>query len=226
MLDDVIIRQAASKNITIECIPFIQIKPVEAIELQQQINQLIYQSDYVIFTSANAVNAVAAQVTAKTPLNAFCISGKTRKAVEQHFAGSSIIADAATGAALAEKIMKFVQSQNLVNAHFTFFCGNKRLNSIPDAFQKNNLPLTEVVVYETVLTPHAISKQYDGILFFSPSAVDGYFQMNRLDKNLTAFSFAGATYEALRTVSAEIIVSHTPSEQAMLNTVMDYYKQY
>ena len=64
----------------------------------QAIMAKLSQSDYVIFTSANAVNSVAAQVTAKTPLNAFCISGKTRKAVEQHFAGSRIIADAATGA--------------------------------------------------------------------------------------------------------------------------------
>lgn len=226
MLDDAIIRQASTENITIECIPFIHTKPVETLELQQQINQLIHQTDYVIFTSANAVNAVAKQVNTKETLNAFCISGKTRKAVEQHFSGSRIIADAATGAELAEKIIEFVQSCHSSNANFTFFCGNKRLNTIPETFKKNNLPLTELVVYDTILTPQTISKQYDGVLFFSPSAVDSFIQMNQPDKNLTAFSFAGATYTALQPIAAEIVVSHTPSEQAMLNTVMDYYKEH
>lgn len=224
ILDEAIIEQAASENILIDCVSFIEIRPVNKPGLKQEVADAIRNSSYFIFTSANAVNAAAQHLDEKPRLKAFCISGKTRKSVESQFPGSTIIEDAPTGAELAEKIIAFASGNASKPESFTFFCGDKRLDTIPHTLNKNNIQLNEVVVYQTVLTPKKIEKDYAGILFFSPSAVESFFNINQPPQAFAAFSFAGSTFQSLRAVANEIIISHTPSEQAMLNTVIGYYK--
>lgn len=218
ILDEAIIQQAASENIVIDCMSFIQIKTTDTTELQQQIVAALAKNEYVIFTSANAVEAVAKAVRAKPRLKAFCISGKTKKSVAENFPGSIVVADATNGADLAEKIIDH-KIDNVV-----FFCGNKRLDTIPGALKAQQIELTEIVVYETQPTPHKIGREYDGVLFFSPSAVESFFSINNPAQCPAAFSFAASTYNALHSIIKEIIISQTPSEQGMLNAVIDYYK--
>ncbi len=218
ILDEAILQQAESKNILIDCIPFIQIETLDTIELQQQVVKAIEKKTYLIFTSANAVDAVSRLINRKPQLKVFCISGKTRNAVEKKFPGSSIVDDAPNGVELAEKIIE----RQIGSA--VFFCGDKRLNTIPDKFRDNKIQLQELVVYETVLIPTKIEKSYDGILFFSPSAVESFFSVNDSTACKVAFSFAASTHHALQPIISEITVSQTPSEQGMLNAVIDYYK--
>lgn len=219
ILDEAIIKQAASENILIDCIPYIQIKPINEPGLKEKISQAVEKAKFVIFTSANAVEAVSKQSQGNLPLKIFCISGKTKNAVEDHFPQSRIIEDAPNGAELAKKIL----NHNIDSA--IFFCGNKRLDTIPKTFSENKISLEEIVVYETVLTPQKIEKDYDGIIFFSPSAVESFISVNRMGKNLPVFSFAGSTLNALQKNSEKIIVSNNPSEQGMLNVVTNYYKR-
>lgn len=220
ILDEGIIQQAASKNIIIDCIPFIQIKTIDTPVLQREITKAIEKNDHIIFTSANAVEAVAKQFNTKQQLNVFCISGKTRKAVEENFPGSNIITDAPNGSELAEKII----NSKIKSA--VFFCSDKRLNTIPEKLSFENIVLDEIIVYETVITPQRIEKNYEGVLFFSPSGVDSFFSVNTPAKCPVAFSFAGSTYIALQPIIKEITVCQTPSEQGMLNAVIDYYKSF
>ena len=218
LLDEAIVKQAASENIIIDCIKFIDIRPIDTSGIQQQIKGELAKNHYVIFTSANAVNAVAEQLSGRSDLKIFCISGKTRKAVEEHFPGSIIVDDAPNGSELAAKII----ARQISSA--VFFCGDKRLDTIPDMLSEKNIHLKEVVVYETVLAPQKIDKGYDGILFFSPSAVESLFKMNNVAQCPVAFSFAASTFNTLKSKVDEIVVSKIPSEQAMLNTVIEYYK--
>lgn len=217
ILDDANIKSAASENIIIDCIPFIAIRAIDA-GLQQKISEALIKYRYIIFTSANAVEAVAQQLSDKPRLHIFCISGKTRKAVEENFPDSAIVDDAPNGAELAEKIIVYKINSAV------FFCGDKRLNTIPDKLRDHNIQLQEIIVYETVLTPEKINKDYNSILFFSPSAVESFFSVNDPAVCKAAFSFAASTYQALLPIMNKIIISKTASEQGMLNTVIDYYK--
>ena len=45
------------------------------------------------------------------------------------------------------------------------------------------LSVDEVIVYKTIETPKVLTKQYDGILFFSPSAVKSFFSKNSIVNN-------------------------------------------
>lgn len=66
--------------------------------------------------------------------------------------------------------------KNSLLRKIVFFCGNKRLQTIPEKLANNGIAVEEVIVYETIETAANIKKQYDGILFYSPSAVQSFFK--------------------------------------------------
>lgn len=217
VLDEAIINQAASENIVIDCAAFIQIKPIETPGLKEKIEKAVEQNPYAIFTSTNAVDAVVKQKVQDLQLKIFCISGKTRKAVELNFPESTIVGDASYGAELVQKIL----NENIDSA--VFFCGDRRLDTVPQALLVNSIRIEEIIVYETILTPQRIEKKHDGVMFFSPSAVESFLAKNRLKKTLPVFSFAGATHTKLKDISDTIIISKTSSEQGMFDTVKNYF---
>ena len=78
-----IIGQAAAKNILIEVLPFIETEPVRTIAIQQQIEQVSTQSTTVVFTSMNAVEAVAAYVQNKKTKLAGILYGPYHTAIDK-----------------------------------------------------------------------------------------------------------------------------------------------
>lgn len=59
-----------------------------------------------------------------------------------------------------------------------FFCGDRRRDELPDKLRAHGIKVKEVVVYRTVETPHKIDESYNGVVFFSPSAVNSFFTSN------------------------------------------------
>lgn len=218
ILDEAIIKQAASENIMIDCVPFIQINPIDTPLVQQKIADAIEANNNVIFTSANAVTAVAHQLQSKPGLRVFCISGKTKDAVKEYFSDSIIIEDAAYGADLAKKII-----QHKIESA-VFFCGNKRLDTIPDALRENNIFVNEIVVYETLSAPQKIEKHYDGILFFSPSAVESFFSATTIGEAVNCFAVGTTTAKVLKQYHSKIFISKNPTQASVLQTIIEQYK--
>ena len=62
-----------------------------------------------------------------------------------------------------------------------FFCGDQRRDELPEILRQHEVVVNEIVVYQTIAVPHKIEKQYHGILFFSPSAVQSFFQKHSTD---------------------------------------------
>lgn len=219
VLDDAIIHEAASQNITVDCIPFIEIKPVADDHLQNAIKSISKINTHVVFTSANAVKAVAAQVSDTPSWKVLCISGATKNTVEKFFPKVQIVGTASYG----EDLAKIIQQQNI--DELIFFCGNKRLNTIPDVLAKAGIVLEQMIVYKTILTPKKVNKRYDGILFFSPSAVESFFEMNRINEGCVSFSVGETTATALKKHTDKIIISRETSERSMCETLIDYFSR-
>ncbi len=217
ILDDAILKQAAFENIVIECVPFIETKSIVNTALQQQINEAAKKLEYAVFTSANAVKAVAENITVQPVWQIFCISGATKDAVAAHFGQCEIVAAENYGKDLAEKIIQHKISE------VVFFCGSKRLNTIPDALKADNIQMKEVVVYETVLTPQKLEKSYNGILFFSPSAVESFFSVNSISEDVVTFAIGNTTAKALEKFCKRIEISNLPSEIEVLNKIRSFY---
>ena len=83
--------------------------------------------------------------------------------------------------------------------------------------------MEEVVVYETEETPSILTKDYEGILFFSPSAVHAFFSSNKPSKNTVLFAIGKTTEEAIRQHKGKkIVVASVSDKVEMARDAIDY----
>ncbi len=218
-LDEGITQWAADENIEATSLSFIEIKPVYSDELNAKLKELTLQSLCVVFTSINAVTAVAEGIHEKVNWKIFCTGGRTRDATVAAFGEESIIATSKNAALLAERI---IASERV--AKITFFCGDQHLNDLPQKLKDANIVTDEVIVYNTLHTPVFVDKDYDGILFFSPSAVHSFFSMNTVPVNVVLFSIGNTTTEVIQSYCTnKIITSEWPGTSSLLQLVKDWH---
>jgi uroporphyrinogen-III synthase len=175
-------------------------------------------NDYLIFTSQNAVESVLrnkklVEIQSK---KCFCVGEKTKAFLEEN--GFEVIEYSAYAAELASIIC----SQYSKNS-FTFFCGNIRRDFLPDALRLLQITLDEIGVYETVLTTHEIPFIPNGILFFSPSAVESYLQENKIDDKI-CFCIGNTTAEALKYITTNRIIANQPTMESVVMKCIEYYR--
>lgn len=180
---------------------FIQTKPVSF--------QLENIKENLVFTSANAVKAVAnhsgVQDIRRNPC--FSISGRTADLLDE--VGFTVIETADDAAALGTIINEKYSKES-----FTFFCGNLRLETLPNLFWEWHIDYNEIQVYETTLTPVKASET-DGILFFSPSGIESFLQANELSGQ-TCFCIGETTAKALEHKTDKIIIANKPSVENVI----------
>lgn len=168
--------------------------------------------DYVnyIFTSKNAVNAFLRQVEHldKSKFNAFCVGEKTTSLLVEK--GLKIAEMAEYASELAKNIVERYQNET-----FVFLCGNKRRGELPDMLTKNNVQYKEVEVYHTHLNPKGFQRDFDGILFFSPSGIRSYLLENSIG-NSTLFCIGETTAAEAQKHSNHIIVANKPTVENVL----------
>ncbi|HZJ59948.1 MAG TPA: uroporphyrinogen-III synthase [Chitinophagaceae bacterium] len=220
LVDDEFIREAKAKDVFVDVMPFIRTESISSTELQKKIKQALSISKTVVFTSNNAVEAVISEIEdQKITWRIFCIGHSTKRSVEEYFGKKSIAGVADNAKELAQLII----SAGISEA--TFFCGDQRRDVLPDQLRKNNIEVKEVVVYKTVATPGKIKKKYDGILFFSPSAVKSFFQENKLDQQVILFAIGSVTAEEIKKFSKnKIVISEVPDKRILLDSVAAYFE--
>jgi uroporphyrinogen-III synthase len=218
-LDIALTAMAAENGLVIDTIPFISITPVI---VEEEVGSLLDQNGVIVFTSANAVETVAAYVSDEEPRwSIYCIGFATSRAVEKYFPGS-VVADVAENALLlADKMIS-----RRVNTPVTFFCGNQRRDELPAKLKAAGLEVNEIIVYETQPTPKKLDRDFDGILFFSPSAAISFFSMNQVQPGTILFSIGGTTTAALAMYSDNKIVKAGKPEKAdLVKKVIEYFKK-
>ena len=218
-ISDFFIKDAAEKNICIDEMNFIETKENISAEIRNRIKELSVENINVIFTSSNAVNAVGKIVTPETDWKIFCIEPATKKRVENIFKNSLIVVTAKDAAELSEKIIKDKSVKQIV-----FFCGNQRRDLLPSQLRKNEIEVEELIVYETIETPQIVSKKYDGILFFSPSAVRSFFVKNKLKEETKIFAIGKTTAEEVKIFSNNTtVISEIPDTEKLIGEVIKYF---
>jgi uroporphyrinogen-III synthase len=219
-VNDSLIREALRKNIVVDIVPSIETEPIQSVQVQQEIELAFIQSTTVIFTSMNAVEAVAAEAEGQNPdWNIYCIGNTTRQLIIEYFGEEKIRGTANSAAELAELI---VEEKSTDEA--TFFCGDQRRDELPGILRANDIEVTEVVVYHTIPVPKKAIKRYHGILFFSPSAVDSFFKLNKADKQTILFAIGNTTANAIKKYSeSKIIISKIPDKKHMIQEVVNYF---
>ncbi|MES2747685.1 MAG: uroporphyrinogen-III synthase [Bacteroidota bacterium] len=197
-------------NITVIEEDFIQTK-IKNFELNK-INQNL------IFTSQNAVQSVLenSKINELKSVPVFCVGMKTKDFLEENGFTVDVYTDYA--ADLAE-IISLVYS----NESFTFFSGNLRRDILPTTLKENQITFNEIEVYETSITSHKVKIKPDGILFFSPSAVESYLKQNTIKQEI-CFCIGETTAEALENTNIKnIVIAETPSVENVIAEVIEYY---
>lgn len=191
------------------------------IEIKNNLFELNTINNNLIFSSQNAVLSLIEQngweVLKTKPV--FCVGIKTKELLELHGFTVDVYLDYAFE--LAEIITLIYNKES-----YTFLSGNLRKETLPEALKSAGITFNEIEVYQTTLAPFKISDQenFDGILFFSPSAVESYLTNNKI-KNEVCFCIGTTTAAALETKKIKnIIIADQPSVEDVIEDVIEKYK--
>jgi uroporphyrinogen-III synthase len=226
-LEASLVEYAKENDIDIIEQDFISIKPIRNQETFDKILHLVNDNKLnIAITSANAVDVLNSYMHfSDTYLvidwNIFCLSGKTREAITNALLlRKKIVGEASNAAELAKKII----TKNI--REIIFFCSNKRRDELPATLKKANVKVHEIVLYETTETPITVSKDFDAVLFFSPSGVQSFFSANELNEDSVCFAIGRTTATSIATFTRnQIIKSFEPDPKEMVQDVIEYFKQ-
>jgi uroporphyrinogen-III synthase len=221
-LETALVEAAKAKEIQIDIISFIDTTPAQTTGIREEIGKIIKQPAAVVFTSMNAVNAVAAYVNGQMPeWNIFCIGNTTRELAAKYFGEQSIHTVANNASELADKMIANKSIRQVV-----FFCGDQRREELPGKLRQNGITVQEVIVYHTISTPHKVEKAYDGILFFSPSAVQSYFYANAVIPSTILFAIGQTTADAIKSFTDNLIIeSERPGKEELVKRMFQFFKK-
>jgi uroporphyrinogen-III synthase len=215
------IKEAAENGILIDCIPFIHTEAVDSLEVRVEIENIALLSATVIFTSGNAVAAVTDQLEFVPDWKIFCTGHATKRSVEKFFGNDAILGSADDASALAT-----IMTNECEDGEVFFFCGNMHRNELPSMLREANIYVTEIEVYRTSIIAQKITKEYDGILFFSPSAVNGFFKSNNVSKKAVLFAIGKTTANEIKKYSEnKIIEAAEPVSENLVRAMIRFFQQ-
>lgn len=148
-----------------------------------------------------------------------CIGPVTAAALVRMFGKEKVVSVASYGSELASQLIEKYDQKD-----FVFFCGDKRLETIPELMAKYGRKVQEIVLYKNSRLSHRIDSDYDAAVFFSPSAVEAFFQSNP-DTAMNRFFSIGKTTTAKISEfrEAEIIEPEETSQESMVKRIISYY---
>ena len=109
---------------------------------------------------------------------------------------------------------------------FTFFCGKKRRSEIESLFKIKNMNVEIHELYDTLFINKKIKGPFDGIIFFSPSAVLSFFENNKWPKDSHGFCIGKSTAETLKKYTTNYSEAKHPNEDQLLQTIINYFSKH
>lgn len=180
------------------------------------------KSDWV-FTSTNGVKALnelmnsGLQVRPETQL--FAVGSKTRDAL-QDLGLDAKIPQTQDGKHLAKLIIEEGKINSVI-----YFHGNLSRDEMTNHLEDDGIEVIELEVYETIINPvYMPNKPVSGILFYSPSAVEGFARGEGFEGDLPPlFAIGPTTAEALKErTDQQIEIAKQPDTKVLLRITADY----
>ncbi len=175
-------------------------------------------NEILIFTSQNGVQSILQHPKCEElkSKNVFCVGLKTKALLEEN--GFKVEAYTGYAADLAEIITLVYPNES-----YTFFSGNLRRDTLPEALTEAGIIFNEIEVYQTLLTPEKIDTKVNGILFYSPSGVESYLKKNKISKEI-AFCIGETTAETANQFGIKnIVIANQPTIE---NTIIQCINEF
>lgn len=211
-------QRAADAGVKLDVVSFVATTPLLSIEVTEEIAEMCMLPVTAVFTSANAVRAIAATLQLYKPdWSIYCIGHATKNAVLEHFAPAAIAGYSRDSASLAQLIL----TNDVYEV--VFFCGDQRMDTLPELLTAGDITVHEVQVYQTTATPKALSAAYSAALFFSPSAVRSFFSANAAHIVGAYFAIGATTAaEIARHTDKPIYTSPEPAKDTLAEMAIEY----
>ncbi|MCH9660532.1 MAG: uroporphyrinogen-III synthase [Bacteroidetes bacterium] len=164
-----------------------------------------------IFTSQNAVIAFLNKVNDPEILSTmicFCVGEKTASLLIEK--GIKVVKTAKNSKELGLYITKSHRKSN-----FQYFCGMERREELPALLTNEEVAFLEVKTYQTELKPRKFDQKWDGILFFSPSAVLSHISKNEIEF-IPAFCIGETTAAEAKKYSRNVIVANATNIESVI----------
>lgn len=188
-----IVEELAARQANVKLLPLISFAPPEKFEEFDAALRRLENFDWIIFTSANAVQALEGRrqeiglgelAAVKLPRVA-AVGPATADAAESTGYSVDFVATEHSGAGIVKELGEDLKGKSV------FLPRSDKANpDLPQALRKRGAMVTDVVAYKTLApgeTDRARVKESlkdgaDGILFFSPSAVRNFLELLGADR--------------------------------------------
>lgn len=165
----------------------------------------------LIFTSKNAVTAFFQSFSKRevTACRSLCVGkGAAGMLAEK---GVTVLEVFPSASELAGSL-----GEKYAADSFVYYCGNRRLDLIPETLDALGLSWQEATVYKTILNPIKWDREYEAVVFFSPSAVQSYTALNLMGP-ATGYCIGKTTSAALRQYTHRILCPETPDRTSLMD---------
>lgn len=180
------------------------------------------KSDWV-FTSANGVKALKSLIKnglqVRPEVQIFAVGSKTKEALEA-LGLEAKIPKTEDGSHLADLIIEEGKINSVI-----YFHGNLSRGELTEKLSDRDIEVFEIEVYRTKIKPVSLPvNPVQAVLFYSPSAVEGFKQGQGFNGELPAlFAIGPTTAEALRNeTDTGVEIADSPDTKELLKTVADH----
>ena len=175
-----------------------------------------------IFTSQNAVAAFLSHEHLSTALpileGVYCVGERSAQKLRKKGVLIHAVADSAAD---LEKIL-FSGRYALESSPLYYFCSNRHLPTLPNAFKAAKRPLNIRIVYETNGVEKAFDRPFEALFFFSPSGVAAFTENNKIGDAFVV-AIGPTTAQAVAAHTKQYVVAKKPSFAHMLSALRAHY---
>ncbi len=147
--------------------------------------------------------------------NIYCVGRKTRRLIQKKIGKVAHFENNARD--LANYLVEFIEGTEV-----TYFHGNLSLEELPKILEENNITVNAIEAYQTKLSGKQIDDTVEGILFYSPSAIESYLINNKPDK--VAYCIGETTATEARKHFKEVKVAKIPDVESVIDLVNEDYR--
>lgn len=203
--------QRFDKAVKVESEDFIKISPnrIPAATLKQGFRN-------VVITSQNAVDALLKNIASEELQfkNIYCVGRKTKRLIESRI--GPVKHQEKSAKKLADHLVEYIEGLEV-----TYFCGNLRMDDLPNILTENNIRVKELEVYQTKYSPVEVDENVEGILFFSPSTIASYLSKNTADK--IAYCIGETAAAEAQKHFEDVRVAKIPTVESVIDLVNEEY---
>ncbi len=218
-IDGLNVAQDIPNGVLLTIEPFVNIVYEDNEALRERVKEIVNQRIAVAFTSKHAVRAVAG-IIEEQPKNWVIYSlGKYTHSEAIDFFEACEVINAGDDA----KEMATLLIANGIT-EMIFFCGDKRLDTLPNTLKQADVKVAELVVYKNEVRGKQVTARYDAILFYSPSGVHSFFGSNSVGDDTVLFAIGDTTAAAIYDYrQINIVAGRVAGKVELLNKAIKYF---